>query len=76
MIDSDGENLRRLTDQIAIASTAQVVIYRDGETGRDYRVRFTPEEWAAFEKIEVLERQLGYVRERVAELPGAGDISN
>ncbi len=76
VIDSDGENFRRLTDQIAIVSHGQAVIYRDGETGQNYVVRFTREEQVAFEGIEVLERRLGYVRERVAELRRDGDISN
>ena len=68
--------MRRLTDQIAIAYAAQVVIYRDGETGRAYAVRLTDEEQAAFERIEVPERRLGYVRERIAEFLRHGDISN
>ncbi len=63
-------------DQIVITLDGQMVIYRDGETGQNYVVRFTDEEQAAFERIEVLEQRLSFVRERVAELPGGGDISN
>ena len=63
-------------DRIAILRDGQRVIYRDGETGQVYTVRFTDEEQAAFERIEVIEQQLGYMRERVAELLRDGDISN
>ncbi len=61
-------------DQIVIITLdGQMVIYRDGETGQNYVVRFTDEEQAAFERIEVFGRQLSYVRERIDEL-GRGDV--
>ena len=63
-------------DQIAIAYAAQVVIYRNGETGRVYPVSFTDEELAAFERIEAPEQRVGYVRERIPELLRDADISN
>ena len=60
-------------DQIVITLDGQMVIYKDGETGQNYVVRFTDEEQAAFERIEVFGRRLSYVRERIDEL-GRGDV--
>ena len=63
-------------DQIAIVLDRQAVIYKDGETGQNYVVRFTDEEQAAFERIEVFGRRVSYVRQRIGEPLRDGDISN